>query len=102
MSGFNKFLFVERLRDVADVERVVLFGSRARADNGPRSDIDVAVDCPGASESTWNRILEIIDEADTLLSIDCVRFDTLPKTSPLRRAIERDGIMLYERSHRGT
>ncbi|MDB5440044.1 MAG: polymerase beta, Nucleotidyltransferase, partial [Caulobacteraceae bacterium] len=48
----------ERLKAFDAVERIVLFGSRARADHGPRADIDLAVDCPGADPVVWADMVE--------------------------------------------
>ena len=39
----------------------------------------------------------MIEEADTLLSIDAVRFDELGMDDPLRAAILRDRQVLFER-----
>ena len=39
------------------VDQVILFGSRARGDAKPRSDIDLAVACPKASAKDWLTIL---------------------------------------------
>ncbi|WP_240756675.1 hypothetical protein [Roseicella aquatilis] len=41
---------------------------------------------------------EIVEAADTLLSIDAVRFDTLPEGDPLRQAILCDRQVLLERA----
>ena len=82
------------------VRRVILFGSRARGSAAERSDIDLAVDAEGGSAADWQRILDVVDEADTLLKIDAVRLDTLPDEDPLNRAIRRDGIVLFDRSER--
>ncbi|WP_425361674.1 nucleotidyltransferase [Candidatus Tisiphia endosymbiont of Mystacides longicornis] len=41
---------------------------------------------------------EIIDNADTLLKIDCVRFDELDDSSDLKLSIIREGVKLYEKS----
>ena len=50
-----------------DAERVVLFGSRARGDNLPKSDIDIAV----AGCRDFDRFSYLIEERlDTLLDID--------------------------------
>ena len=79
------------------VRRVILFGSRARGDAAERSDIDLAIDAEGASAAEWQQILDVVDMAETLLKVDCVRLDTLPDADPLRRAIARDGIVLVDR-----
>ena len=79
------------------MRRVILFGSRARGDAAERSDIDIAVDAEGASPSEWQRVLEAVENAETLLKIDCVRMDTLPADDPLRLAIAREGVVLIDR-----
>lgn len=81
----------------AFVEKIYLFGSRARGDNQERSDIDIAIDCPKATSEDWNVILDLIDTMPTLFKIDCVRFDNLVNTNKLKTAILRDGIVLYQK-----
>lgn len=85
----------ERLRAISAVQRVVLFGSRARGDHGPRSDIDLAVEASGASVADRARMAELVEEAPTLVAIDLVRLDQAD--AALRREIEREGIVLHER-----
>jgi len=77
------------------VRSLYLFGSRARGDAGSKSDIDIAVNCPGASFEQWQKVLAIIDNADTLLSIDVVRYDTL-SDSLFKRKIDESKLVLYE------
>ena len=75
-------------------ERVVLFGSRARGDERPRSDVDLAVfGLPRQQEAPfWNGI----DELPTLLRFDIVFVS--PRTSPaLLENIEKDGIILMDK-----
>lgn len=54
------------------VEKIVLFGSRARGDYRSRSDIDIAILCPNASKEDWLSICDIVDHVETLLKIDCI------------------------------
>jgi hypothetical protein len=42
-------------------------------------------------------VLDIVKNADTLLEIDCVRLDAEAPDSRLRRDIERDKRVIYER-----
>lgn len=77
------------------VDRVTLFGSRARGDADPRSDIDLAVDCPRASAEDWFNILDAVEEADTLLFIDLVRLDQA--SADLRTRVKVEGRVLYDR-----
>jgi predicted nucleotidyltransferase len=87
---------VGRLATIPAVECVVLFGSRARGDAEPRSDVDLAVSCPGASPLTWSEISEIVDGARTLLMIDLIRLEDAPDA--LRASIDLEGVTLYERA----
>jgi predicted nucleotidyltransferase len=91
------YQFIEKLKKISGIKRIILYGSRARGDNEERSDIDLAIDCPGISFDEWNAIINIIEQADTLLTIDFVRFDTLSEKNPLRISIERDGLILYQK-----
>ncbi len=84
-----------RLAATPEVERVILYGSRARGDHDPRSDIDLAVACPGASRDTWRSIREKIEQTRTLLLVDLVRLDTAPAS--LLAKVNEEGIVLYER-----
>jgi predicted nucleotidyltransferase len=89
------YQFITQLKMIPYVDKIILFGSRARGDNAPRADIDLAIECPKAEAKDWLEVLEIIDGADTLLKIDCVRYDLLPETSELRTNILKEGKILY-------
>jgi len=72
-------------------KRIVLFGSRARGDFSPVSDIDLAVECVKSA----TLIKEVLDEeVDTLLKFDVVDLSKVPDY--LREEIEKEGIVLYE------
>lgn len=94
----TEYRFLHRLAELPFVQALWLFGSRARGTARERSDIDLAILCPGATAQDWDRVAEIVEAADTLLSIDAVRFDTLPEGDPLRQAILRDRQVLLERA----
>lgn len=73
-------------------KKVLLFGSRARGTNAPKSDIDIAVqgceDFDGLAD-------ELQEELWSLLQLDIINLDE--NISPeLRYEIERDGVVLYE------
>lgn len=91
-----KYNFIDKLKDLPFVEKIYLFGSRARGDNMPRADIDLAIFCPSADSKEWvYEIGDIIDNADTLLPIDCVNFDNVSKE--MQQNILKDGVVLYDR-----
>jgi uncharacterized protein len=89
--------FINKLKAFPWVEEIWLFGSRARGDHQERSDIDLAILCPTANEKDWGSILQIIDKADTLLKIDCIRFDTLSPDDKFRDNILRFKQILYKK-----
>lgn len=75
------------------VDRVILFGSRARGTHHQRSDVDIAA-CGG----DVNRLRRCLNEdLNTLL-----RFDVVDIGQPVSRAlmedIENDGIVLFEKT----
>lgn len=75
-------------------DRVVLFGSRARGDNRPRSDIDLAV--YGVPLSDLPAFRAQLDELPTLLEFDLV-FVTEQTDPKLLANIERDGVILMDK-----
>ena len=76
----------------AGVERLVLFGSRARGTHSERSDIDLAV-YGGDFDMFYFRVQE---ETESLLEFDLI--DMHRKVSPsLLEDIEREGIEIYEK-----
>lgn len=92
----TNFEFYRNLTKLPFVEEIWLFGSRARGDNQERADIDIAIFCPKADIRDWFTIMDIIENADTLLKIDCIRMEDLDDDSPLKKSIKR-GIKIYER-----
>ena len=74
------------------MERILLFGSRARGDFRPRSDIDLAV-C-GGDPAVF--ALEIDETVPTLLKFDVVDLNQ-PIQKELQDSIEKGGVVLYEK-----
>lgn len=74
------------------IDRVVLFGSRARGDYKRLSDIDLAVS--GGNFAGF--ALDVDEETSTLLKYDIVNLDGSVQKE-LRESIEREGRILYEK-----
>lgn len=74
------------------IEKVILFGSRARGDHRETSDIDLAV--TGGNVTGFR--LAVDDEVRTLLMFDVVNLDE-PVQKPLLQSIESEGVILYEK-----
>jgi predicted nucleotidyltransferase len=90
--------FYQKLTQLPFVEKIILFGSRANGTLRPRSDIDIALFCPSADPYQWHEVLNIVEDADTLLRIDCVNLNDLPSNSALKDNIEKNEIMIYEKT----
>lgn len=87
---------IQRIGQEHDIEQILLFGSRARGNNKPKSDIDLAVFLlPGFSNR--GQLGSDLDDIDTLLKVDVVFIDKQSDPKLLEN-IEREGIILYERS----
>jgi len=81
--------------DLFDPKSIIVFGSRARGDHRPRSDIDIAFE-DVKSEEGWAHFLTTLEEsAETLLEFDLVRYEEV--TSDFRKKIDQEGIVIYER-----
>jgi predicted nucleotidyltransferase len=81
---------IEEFARTCKLEKVVLFGSRARGTNRERSDIDLAVS--GGGVDRFEELLE--EQADTLLSFDVVNLNEVV-SDKLKAVIAREGRLLY-------
>jgi predicted nucleotidyltransferase len=81
-----------RIAKKNNMEKVILFGSRARGNNWERSDIDLAV----SGGNALNFYYDVEEEARTLLMFDVVDLNR-EISEELQREIDRDGVILYEK-----
>jgi hypothetical protein len=58
----------------------------------------LAIVCPIANNKNWDSIMEIIDQADTLLKIDCVRFDKQQISPELYHNILQEKQVIYAKN----
>lgn len=75
------------------VSKVILFGSRARGDFRPKSDIDLAV----KGGDFINFSLDVDEETSTLRLFDFVDLDEAVPDA-LRESIDTEGVVLYEQA----
>lgn len=75
------------------IQKVILFGSRARGDHTKRSDIDIAISGGDAASFYW----DIKEKSHTLLTFDVVEMDK-GISEELQKEIERDGVVIYEKA----
>ena len=78
------------------IERVVLFGSRAKGNYRYNSDIDLGILCDKKYKST---ITEELDELVGVYSLDIVFLDSMNEEIKLQ--IEKYGIEIYNNLDRG-
>ncbi len=81
-----------RMAEKHGVEKVILFGSRARGDYKRTSDIDLAIS--GGNYSAF--VTEIDEESSTLLKFDVVNLDGSVQ-SELLDSICKEGKVFYEK-----
>jgi predicted nucleotidyltransferase len=85
---------IQQIAVLYNVEKIVLFGSRARGTHQKKSDIDLAV--YGCSDFT-RFSLSIEENVWTLLEFDLIQMDETAVSEELKTEIERDGIVIYEK-----
>ena len=93
-------LIVHKLRILAkqhNIEKMILFGSRARGDNHNRSDIDLAVWGIHDAVSYLDFQEAVEEQIPTLLRFDLVDMDGFSVSGALREEINKDGVMIYEK-----
>ncbi|RYG74180.1 nucleotidyltransferase domain-containing protein [Lentibacillus lipolyticus] len=79
-----------------EISKVILFGSRARGDFRPNSDIDLAVGTENMAHSDQNLIEDRIQEMPTHLKLDIVFTDRLRKKRLITN-INREGVIVYDK-----
>ena len=90
-----KPIVLEEIKEYArknGLNKVVLFGSRARGDHKEKSDIDLAVS--GGNVSAF--AIDVDEKTSTLLKFDIVNLDASVQEE-LRESIEEEGIVIYEK-----
>lgn len=94
-KNIQDYNFIKQLQLLPCVKAIWLFGSRARGDHSGRADVDLAIICPDATDNDWHKIISIVEEADTLLKIDCIRFDKERLSQELYENILKDKKVIY-------
>jgi len=79
------------------VEKAILYGSRAKGDHKPGSDIDLALVGRGLDFDDLSRIAGAFDESSIPYQVDVLLWDSVTDPS-LRDHIERVGVVLFARN----
>ena len=93
-TGIKQLVIDEicQLAKTYKIEKVILFGSRARGDYKSRSDIDLA--CTGGDCVRF--MLAVDEETSTLLKYDIVNLDNSVQEE-LLQSIQKEGRVIYEK-----
>ena len=75
------------------INKIVLFGSRARGTNTERSDIDIAVYGGDFDYFYW----DVKEKVNSLLMFDIVQADS-SVSNELKKEIQKDGVVIYEKA----
>lgn len=89
---------LEKIKEISlryEIDKIVLFGSRARGDHSHVSDYDIAIYEDHMSALDKARLRDDIDEIETLKKIDII-FVHEKFSDELMENIKRDGVTLYE------
>ena len=94
LSGINDLLTEEiiKLAKHNNIDKVILFGSRARGDYKNVSDVDIAV--TGGDVIRFS--LDVEEKTNTLLKFDVVNLDGAVQKE-LLESIDREGVVIYEK-----
>ena len=87
------YVLVEKLQP----KRVLLFGSRAKGENKPYSDIDLAVELNQKIDFRLKRkIKEVIEDISGMYSVDIVYLNECSEN--FKNVVYKTGKVLYEKS----
>lgn len=86
---------LQQLAKEYELDKLILFGSRARRTNHKRSDIDIAAYFGDSVK--YLDFCDSVDKIETLLMFDIVNLSSELIDADLRVSIEMEGIIIYEK-----
>ncbi|WP_432822861.1 nucleotidyltransferase domain-containing protein [Trichloromonas sp.] len=81
-------------RRYPQIERVLIFGSRAKGTDKPWSDFDLAVIAPTLSDQNFAQLWNEIDELPLVFKLDLLHWDRLAQVT-LKEKITQEGRRFY-------
>lgn len=79
-----------------EIEKALIFGSRARGNYKNTSDIDIAIFSHNITSTRLNLLRNDFDEFDIIYTVDIVDFYKASKEE-LKNSIMRDGIVIFSK-----
>lgn len=89
-----KFQLQQIFDKYSQIEKVVLFGSRARGDNKYNSDVDLCIFGEEITHRVLAKISIDINEVTTPLSFDILSFNEISKKELINNILE-EGVIIY-------
>jgi uncharacterized protein len=86
---------LQLLLNVPEVQKVILFGSRAIGDHEDRSDFDIAVSAPNMPKTSWSYLRDAVGQSRTLYKVSVSLIEVMPDR--LKASVFSQGVVLYER-----
>ena len=83
------------IKKYAEVEKAVIFGSRARGDYKKSSDIDIALFGKNLTHTINTKIFYEIDNLYLPYKIDLLNFNSLDNEEKLKQNILNEGVEIY-------
>lgn len=83
------------IKQYSEVEKAVIFGSRARGDYKKTSDIDIALFGDKLTHTINTKIFYELDELYMPYKIDLINFNTLSEENKIRENILKEGVEIY-------
>jgi hypothetical protein len=79
------------------IERAILFGSYAKGNPTFASDVDIVIDSNGALLNI--NFYGVLEELTECLDkrVDLIEISEIRKGTPIHRAVEQEGIILYDK-----
>lgn len=85
---------VSVFRHYPDIEKVLIFGSRAKGTHKPYSDIDLAVVAPNMDDREFSRLWNELDALELVFKLDVLHWDKLGQQK-LKDSIMTHGRYFY-------
>lgn len=97
--GIRKNLFNNIISEFkkSNIEKAILFGSRARGNYKYNSDIDLAIIFTNNDSDNYIKILTKLEELYTLYKFDIIDYNKITNIK-LKEEIDKDGIIIYKKT----
>lgn len=92
----NVITFLSTISQNENVERIIVFGSRAFGDYERYSDLDLAIDAPNMTKLEWLKLKEYaIYDLNAFIRVSLVHYSSNPTN--LKKRIIQTGKIIYAR-----